>query len=141
MHGGNSYPARMANRGVPSGRPGATERARELRSELSVPERVLWKHLRARRLAGLKFRRQHPIGPYYADFCCTEARLVVEIDGRQHGAQREHDARRDAVMEAHGLRVVRVQPREISKQLIDVLEMIARIAKERMAEERESETE
>jgi len=131
----------MANRGVPSGKPGATDRARTLRSDLSVPERVLWKHLRARRLAGLKFRRQHPIGPSDADFCCTDARLVVEIDGRQHGAQREHDARRDAVMEAHGLRVVRVQPREISKQLIDALEMIARIAKEWMAEGRASEAE
>jgi len=89
----------MANRGVPSGKPGATDRARTLRSDLSVPERVLWKHLRARRLAGLKFRRQHPIGPYDADFCCTEA------------------------------------------SLIDVLEMIARVAKERMAEGRASEAE
>lgn len=65
--------------------PDATIRnARRLRSEMSLPEVLLWQALR-KRPGGLKFRRQHPAGPYVADFFCHEARLVIEIDGQAHG--------------------------------------------------------
>ena len=63
----------------------ANQRARELRKTMSVPERKLWRELRDRSAAGFRFRRQHPLGPYIADFVCLERRLVIEVDGGQHG--------------------------------------------------------
>ena len=68
-----------------------TERARELRSLSTQPERILWFALRNRGVAGLKFRRQFPIGPYFADFVCLEANLVVELDGESHEGREEYD--------------------------------------------------
>ena len=67
------------------------ERARDLRRDSSVPERILWKHLRARRLAGHKFKRQVPLGPFVADFLCADAKLVIEIDGRDHDQRGARD--------------------------------------------------
>ena len=60
------------------------ERARRLRKDSTIPERVLWTLLRDRRLSGVKFRRQHPIGPYVVDFYCPSHGLIVELDGRSH---------------------------------------------------------
>jgi very-short-patch-repair endonuclease len=73
-------------------------RARRLRRDLSLPEVVLWDCLRGRRLGGLRFRRQHPVGPYVLDFYCAESALAIEVDGAQHDlpGQMEHDRRRDA---------------------------------------------
>jgi very-short-patch-repair endonuclease len=62
-----------------------TGRARDLRRDQTDVERKLWGMLRGRQLCGFKFRRQHPIGRYFADFACAEARIVVELDGGQHG--------------------------------------------------------
>ena len=72
-------------------------------------EDMLWRDLRGRRLDGLKFRRQVPLGPYVADFVCHEARLIVELDGPPHDdpAQRVHDARRTARLGLEGYRVLR----------------------------------
>ena len=111
------------------------KRAAKLCQSSTSAEAKLWQALRGRRLDRWKFRRQHPIGPYYADFCCTEARLVVEIDGRTHGQRVDRDAARDSYMSAHGLRVLRIPVRDISKQIDDVIELIARIAKERIEEQ------
>lgn len=76
---------------------------------MSPPEVLLWVRLRARQPDGPRIRRQHPIGPYIADFYCAEARLVIEVDGACHtmDGRPEQDARRDAYMEAKGLSVVR----------------------------------
>ncbi len=71
------------------------ERARLLRSNMTDAERRLWSVLRLRQLAGLRFRRQMPLGPYIVDFCCPSLRLVVEVDGGQHGESRR-DGDRDA---------------------------------------------
>ena len=81
---------------------------------LSPPEVLIWVRLRSRQ-GGMAFRRQHPVGPYVADFYCAAARLVVEVDGATHGeaAQEAHDARRDAYMIGLGLRVVRVPAGEV----------------------------
>ncbi len=83
--------------------------ARELRREPTTAEEMLWRDLRSRRCAGLKFRRQVPIGNYAADFLCFEARLIVELDGRPHDRadRAEHDRRRDAWLEGEGFRVLR----------------------------------
>ena len=76
--------------------PVTIQRARGLRRRMTLPEVVLWTALRQGRLAGLRFRRQHPVGPYILDFYCSRARLAVEVDGAGHDQpdQLRHDARR-----------------------------------------------
>lgn len=74
---------------------------------MTAAERLLWAMLRGRQL-GAKFRRQHPIGPFFADFFCVEARLVIELDGPIHRQRRRHDCRRDVWLVACGLRVLRL---------------------------------
>jgi very-short-patch-repair endonuclease len=106
----------------------ARDRARTLRQEATLPEAKLWKRLRSGRLGGLKFRRQHPIGPYTADFFCAEASLVIELDGRRH--DRERDARRDAHMTALGLHVLRVSVTEFESNTDGVLSTILRTAQD-----------
>ena len=94
---------------APAGEEGkgrAVLRARALRRAMTEPERKLWHLLRSRRFSGFKFRRQVPIGPYFADFICFEARLIVEADGGQH-CDSAHDARRDAWLAAEGYRIRR----------------------------------
>jgi len=92
---------------------GKATRARELRRDGSRAERICWELLRGRRLSGVKFRRQHPIGPYFADFACVSRKLVIEIDGEHHAFQVEADARRTAAMEREGWRVLRFWANEV----------------------------
>jgi len=81
-------------------------RARQLRRSMTDAERRLWSVLRSRRLSGYKFRRQHPIGPFIADFACIGHKLIVEADGGQH-ADSAADRRRTARLARQGWRVVR----------------------------------
>ncbi len=98
--------------------------ARRLRSEMSLPEVLLWDRLR--KSDGLRFRRQHPAGPYILDFFCAKAKLVVEIDGIAHtmGNAGIHEARRDAWLTAKGLQVFRINASEV---LTDVNRVAASI--------------
>jgi very-short-patch-repair endonuclease len=102
--------------------------ARTMRKQLTHAEVILWSRLRRREQGGFRFRRQHPIGPYIADFACVAAKLVVEVDGETHGSEEEvrHDQRRDAYMRALGWRVFRVTNEDVYKRLDVVLEGIAR---------------
>ena len=93
--------------------PETTARTRELRAQSTWPEKIVWGLLRGGRLGGLKFRRQYPIGPYTADFCCHEIGLVVEVDGASHDDRAEEDRRRTAYLEERGLRVFRVTNAEV----------------------------
>jgi very-short-patch-repair endonuclease len=86
-------------------------RARRFRQQMPATERKLWDTLRDRRLGGLKFRRQVPIGPYVADFACLRHRLIVEADGPFHDPIR--DARRDSWLQGQGFRVLRFSNREV----------------------------
>ena len=88
-------------------------RSRSLRREGSRAEKICWELLRDRRLRQLKFRRQHPIGPYFADFACISRKLVIEVDGEHHAFQVEADARRTAYLEAAGWRVIRFWANEV----------------------------
>ena len=83
-----------------------------MRHEPTATERALWKLLRDRRLEGLKFRRQVPIGPYIADFVCFERRLIVEADGPFHDPER--DAVRDAWLRGQSFRVLRFSNHQIA---------------------------
>lgn len=106
------------------------ERARELRRKMTLPEILMWTALRGRRLAGLRFRRQHPIGPYILDFYCDDARLAVEIDGERHSESDRmvHDERRTAWLEAQGVRVLRIPARDVLADMDAVLSHVRRTA-------------
>ena len=102
------------------------ERARRLRREQTEAEQRLWIHLRAKRMMGGKFRRQHPIGKYIVDFSCIERGLILEADGGQHADQVEADQRRTAFLVERGFRVLRFWDNEVFFQLDAVLEKIAK---------------
>ena len=84
-----------------------SNKARELRRDPSRAEKLCWELIRAHRMEGIKFRRQYPLGPYFADFACVSKRLVIEIDGDHHADKAEADAQRTAFMESLGWKVVR----------------------------------
>ena len=111
-----------------------TDRARELRRDQSPPEGVLWSRLRDRRLNGIKFRRQHTIGPYIADFYCPDAMLVIEIDSKFHihPDNAAHDLKRDAYMQREGYAVLRVAVSDITKDITRVLTNIDRAVAKRI---------
>ncbi len=85
---------------------------------------MLWYHLRGRRLAGFKFRRQHRVGPFICDFACVEAALVVELDGSHHAERADYDRRRDAYLDGRGFRVLRVSNVDMLHRTDDVLSTI-----------------
>jgi very-short-patch-repair endonuclease len=99
-------------------------RAKQLRHELTPAEVLLWEALRNRRLNGLKFKRQHPLGPYIADFFCTEYCLVVELDGGIHDETAEDDAIRTSQLIDHGYGVLRFQNEQVENHLPQFLEAI-----------------
>ena len=99
-----------------------TMRARELRRNMTQAEWRVWSRLRRRQLAGLKFRRQVAIGPYFADFACLSARLVVEIDGAGH--EEERDSRKTAYLRSQGFRVARFPVADLDESIDDVIEAI-----------------
>jgi very-short-patch-repair endonuclease len=98
---------------------------------MSPPEAVIWVRIRGRDDDAPSFRRQHPVGPYVADFYCSVARLVVEIDGAVHGedAQFRHDERRDAYMRGLGLTVMRISAADVMADPDECVEGIVRTAR------------
>ncbi len=100
--------------------------ARKLRRRMTPTEEILWQALRNGRLDGLKFRRQHPYGPFVLDFFCVEHQIVIEIDGsiHQEREQRARDRARDEYLEQNGLRVLRFQAEEVERDLPGVLNRI-----------------
>jgi very-short-patch-repair endonuclease len=103
------------------------ERVRQLRQEQTPAEKFLWELLRDRRFLNAKFRRQHTLGPYIADFYCHQARLVIELDGDIHQNQTLRDEDRDQWMQANGLTVVRVSNAAICHNTAEVLNAIAEV--------------
>jgi very-short-patch-repair endonuclease len=105
--------------------------SRRLRQAQTDAERKLWLRLCDRRLMEFKLRRQHPIGPFVADFCCTEAKVVVERDGGQHARQRRSDAARTVFLEGQGYRVLRFWDSEVLSNIEGVLQRIAEALRRR----------
>jgi very-short-patch-repair endonuclease len=100
------------------------DRARGLRQTMTDAERVLWRHLRNRQLSGFKFRRQHEVDRYIVDFVCTEALLIVELDGGQHADEVEYDERRTQQLQAMGYRVLRFWNNDVLSDIQSVLEVV-----------------
>ncbi|WP_395945303.1 endonuclease domain-containing protein [Brevundimonas sp.] len=113
---------------------GSVSRARVQRRALTPPEARLWVCLRRHGLAGLKFRRQHPIGPYVLDFYCAEAKLAVEVDGEVHSHpdRIQHDRRRTEWLERQGLMVLRISAETVRIGLDGVLASIRATAESRV---------
>jgi len=107
------------------------ERARELRKRLTHEELLLWEHLRNKKMSGWKFRRQHPINIYIADFYCHELKLVIEIDGELHNNedQKLWDLNRKAEFDRFGIRELRFTNEQITDNLSEVLTIIAQKSK------------
>lgn len=102
------------------------ENARELRRASTAAEDLLWQELRNRKLAGLKFRRQHPLNNYIADFYCSEKQLVIEVDGNIHNKQevKEHDEARTQDLASMGIQVLRFTNSEVETAITQVLQRI-----------------
>jgi very-short-patch-repair endonuclease len=98
--------------------------ARELRHEQTDAERVLWNVLRNRQVLNLKFRRQHPIGNYIADFCCIEKGLIIELDGSQHLERVAQDEERTKWLNSHGFHVLRFPNEDVLAGIEGVVEQI-----------------
>ncbi|MBN9519394.1 DUF559 domain-containing protein [bacterium] len=109
-------------------------RARELRRALTPTEVILWDKLRDRQLGGYKFRRQQPLGPFYADFYCAEAKLAVELDGDTHVGREAADAARTAFFASEGVVVIRFWNPEVYDNLDGVLAAVHAACAERAAD-------
>ncbi|HEV7300999.1 MAG TPA: endonuclease domain-containing protein [Tepidisphaeraceae bacterium] len=105
-------------------------RARAMRHEAAPIEAKLWWFLRNRRLGGYKFRRQHPIAPFVADFFCAELSLVIELDGTSHLSTTEYDEQRTKRLERDGCHVMRFLNVDVALYLDAVLEEILRECKQ-----------
>ena len=110
---------------APKARPKTTHNARQLRRKMTLPEVILWHCLR-QRPQGLKFRRQHPTGPYVLDFFCSDARLAIEVDGEAHsrGDRPQQDEARDRWLEAAEIRTLRIPAVQILEDADAVLRHI-----------------
>jgi len=100
-----------------------TARARALRKTMSIPEATMWNALRELKTLGHHFRRQVPLGPYYADFASHSLKLVIEIDGDTHGSDDAiaYDHRRDAFIASHGYKILRIPNAEVTGNLDGVV--------------------
>jgi adenine-specific DNA-methyltransferase len=109
--------------------------ARALRRNATEAEQVLWSHVRDRRLAGWRFRRQHPLGEFILDFFCPALRLAAEIDGSQHGSPeaRLYDERRTRFLAKREIEVVRFRNEEVISDPALVSELLARTLAARAA--------
>lgn len=98
--------------------------AREMRGRMTDAEALLWMLLRNRRIAGAKFRRQHPVGRYILDFYCDEKKLGIELDGGQHGEAIGYDHQRDSWLQTQGIRILRFWNNQMLAETEAVMEAI-----------------
>lgn len=121
----DSYRETLRIRGVSSV---VQQAAAEMRCEMTLAESHLWERIRGRRLGGLRFRAQHPVGQFILDFYCPDCKLVIEVDGSSHDREAEQDAARTAQLASYGYWVLRFTNMEVMTQTADVLERIQKAA-------------
>ncbi len=100
------------------------QKARELRKNQTISEAKIWHLVRAKQIAGLKFRRQHPIQPYIVDFVCLDKKLIIEVDGGQHADAIEYDEKRTQFLESNGYKVIRFWNNDVLHNIEGVYEVI-----------------
>jgi very-short-patch-repair endonuclease len=103
------------------------DRAREMRSHMTPAELKLWSHLRGDQLLGLRFRRQHDIGPFIVDFYCASRAFIIEVDGDSHADQEKYDEQRTKYLRSRGLREVRFTNSDVLGNIDGVLTEIERL--------------
>ena len=91
---------------------------------MTTAEQVLWQALRGRQLGGLRFRSQHPVGPFVLDFYCAAAKLIIEVDGSVHEQQREQDQARNEHLQQYGYRILRFTNEQVLGDLDTVMDQI-----------------
>jgi very-short-patch-repair endonuclease len=108
--------------------------AAELRNTMTEAEKILWKHLRNRQLAGYRFRRQHPVNEFIIDYFCYEAMIAVEVDGEVHNdaTQIEYDMERTRILNKLGIAVVRFSNIDVENSTYEVINQIIEILKKRI---------
>ena len=106
--------------------PDTFSKAKKLRGNMTQAESILWSHLRQNKFLGLKFRRQHPIQNFIADFYCHQLELIIEIDGLYHQTrvQQEVDSKRSEILNFNGIQVIRFTNNEVEHQIESVLQKI-----------------
>jgi adenine-specific DNA-methyltransferase len=104
--------------------------ARQLRTSATEAEQKLWSRLRKKQLLGFQFRRQYSIGPYFVDFVCLEANLLIEVDGSQHALHAEEDESRSTFLRARGYRVQRFWNSEVTGDVDSVVERIVEVLRQ-----------
>jgi very-short-patch-repair endonuclease len=104
--------------------------ARKLRATATEAEQKLWSHLPKRQLYEFQFRRQYSIGPFFVDFFCLEARLIIEVDGSQHADQQERDESRNEFLRGNGYRVLRFWNFDVMSDVDSVVERIAEVLRQ-----------
>jgi very-short-patch-repair endonuclease len=104
-----------------------TARSRELRLNATDAERKLWVQLSARKIAGVRFNRQFPVGPFICDFVSRSAKLVIEVDGGQHAVDVEKDQARTAYLQSQDYRVIRFWNNDMLERIDGVVSEIERV--------------
>ena len=107
-----------------------TKRSRELRANMTSAERKLWEHLRARKVAGVRFNTQFPIGEFVGDFVSRSAKLVIDVDGATHGESERADAARTRYIEKRGYRVIRFWNNDVMGNVEGVISEIEQVLRE-----------
>ena len=100
------------------------ELSRKLRFEQTTAEKTLWEIIRNRKFYNLKFRRQHAIGRYIADFYCDEKKVVIELDGEIHNNSKEYDAIRDEIISSHGIHIIRLENHQVLQDISEVYSLL-----------------
>jgi very-short-patch-repair endonuclease len=104
--------------------PATFQKARQLRNKMTSAEKLLWERLKGKQICNVRFRRQHPVSEYIADFYCHAAKLVVELDGKIHLKEIEYDMERTKKLNEFNLRVVRFSNEEVETDIEKVLKQI-----------------
>ena len=105
-------------------KPDIFQKAKVLRNNMTEAEKILWEKLKNKQILNLRFRRQHPIDIFIADFYCHTVRLVIELDGKIHKSQKEYDEGRTAEMEQFDIQVMRFKNEEIKNDIENVINKI-----------------
>jgi very-short-patch-repair endonuclease len=113
-------------------KPETIQAAKLLRENMTKCERILWERLKGKQIDGFRFRRQHPIDFFIADFYCHPARLVVEIDGGIHKKKKDYDEGRTTEMEKYGIKVIRFSNDQIITNLDYVIDIIKKTVTDRV---------
>jgi very-short-patch-repair endonuclease len=107
--------------------------AKLLRKNMTIPEELLWEKVKGKQIHGVRFRRQHPIDIFIADFYCHEARLVIEIDGEIHNDRSEYDDGREAEIEEYDVKVIRFSNDQVINDIESVIKKIRTVVGQRLS--------